>query len=176
MESLTREIADCVVERFEASNLQDDIAARVVARMQAQIAVEHDISARVVERVKAWRIGVTVLGFLLGLFVGLYASRLPVGLTADLLACPYNYNKLDTKYALELASKKTQLVSKKTQLVELESKCALELASKYTQLGEVEWKLGVLVLYNQRLMLEVDGLTTSNLKKCTWDVNDMLWV
>ena len=52
---------------------------------------------RVVERVKAWRIGVTVLG-LLGLFVGLYSSRLPVGLTVDLMACPYNYNKLDTKY------------------------------------------------------------------------------
>jgi hypothetical protein len=123
----------------------------------------------VVERVKAWRIGVTVLGFLLGLFVGLYASRLPGGLTADLLACPYNYNKLDTKYALELEAKTTQLV-------ELESKCALELASKYTQLAELEWKLGVLVLYNQRLMLEVDGLTTSNLKKCSWGVNDMLWV
>ena len=169
MESLTREIADCVVERFEASNLQDDIAACVVTRMQAQIAVEHDISARVVERVKAWRIGVTVLGFLLGLFVGLYASRLPVGLTADLLACPYNYNKLDTKYALELASKTTQLAV-------LESKYTLELESKYTQLAELEWKLGVLVLYNQRLMLEIDGLTTSNLKKCTWGVNDMLWV
>ena len=151
MESLTREIADCVVERFEASNLQDDIAARVVARMQAQIAVEHDISARVVERVKAWRIGVTVLGFLLGLFVGLYASRLPAGLTADLMACPYNYNKLDTKYALVLASKQTQL-------------------------AELESKLDALVLDNQRLMFEVDGLTTSNLKKCTWGVNDMLWV
>ena len=169
MESLTREIADCVVERFAASNLQDDIAACVVTRMQAQIAVEHDISARVVERVKTWRIGVTVLGFLLGLFVGLYASRLPVGLTADLLACPYKYNKLDTKYALELASKKTQLAV-------LESKYTLELESKYTQLAELEWKLGVLVLYNQRLMLEVDGLTTSNLKKCAWGVNDMLWV
>ena len=169
MESLTREIADCVVDHFAASPLQDDIAARVVARMQAQIAVEHDISARVVERVKAWRIGVTVLGFLLGLFVGLYASRLPVGLTADLLACPYNYNKLDTKYALELASKKTQIA-------ELESKHTLELESKYTQLAELEWKLGVLVLYNQRLMLEIDGLSTSNLKKCTWDVNDMLWI
>ena len=158
MESLTREIADCVVERFEASNLQDDIAARVVARMQAQIAVEHDISARVVDRVKAWRIGVTVLGFLLGLFVGLYASRLPVGLTADLLACPYNYNKLDTKYALALEAKQTQLASKQTQLAELES------------------KLGVLVIDNQRLMLKLDGHSTSNLEKCICGVNDMLWV
>jgi hypothetical protein len=152
MESLTREIADCVVGRFAASALQDDIAERVVARMQAQIAVERH------ERVKAWRVGVNVLGFLLGLFVGLYASRLPGGLTADLMACPYNYNKLDTKYALELEAKTTQLASKQTQLVELES------------------KLGVLVMDNQRLMLKLDGLSTSNLEKCSWDVNDMLWV
>jgi hypothetical protein len=152
MESLTREIADCVMGRFAASALQDDIAERVVARMQAQIAVERH------ERVKAWRVGVNVLGFLLGLFVGLYASRLPGGLTADLMACPYNYNKLDTKYALELESKMTQLASKQTQLVELES------------------KLGVLVMDNQRLMLKLDGLSTSNLEKCSWDVNDMLWV
>jgi hypothetical protein len=168
MESLTREIADCVVDRFAASPLQDDITARVVTRMQAQIAVEHDISARVVERVKAWRIVVTVLG-LLGLFVGLYSSRLPVGLTVDLMACPYNYNKLDTKYALELEVKKTQLAV-------LESKYTLELESKHMQLAELEWKLCVLVLYNQRLMLEVDGPTTSNLKKCTCGVNDILWV
>ena len=172
MESLTREIADCVVARFAASNLQDDIAGRVVARMQAQIAVEHDISARVVERVKAWRIGVTVLGFLLGLFVGLYASRLPAGLTADLMACPYNYDKLDTKYALELASKQTQLAELESTLA---SKHA-QLVSKQTQLAELESKFDALVLDNQRLMLEVDGLTTSNLKKCTWGVNDMLWV
>ena len=152
MESLTREIADCVMGRFAASALQDDIAERVVARMQAQIAVERH------ERVKAWRVGVNVLGFLLGLFVGLYASRLPGGLTADLMACPYNYNKLDTKYALELEAKTTQLASKQTQLVELES------------------KLGVLVMDNQRLMLKLDGLSTSNLEKCSWDVNDMLWV
>jgi hypothetical protein len=152
MESLTREIADCVMDRFAASALQDDIAERVVARMQAQIAVERH------ERVKAWRIGINVLGFLLGLFVGLYASRLPGGLTADLMACPYNYNKLDTKYALELEAKTTQLASKQTQLVELES------------------KLGVLVMDNQRLMLKLDGLSTSNLEKCSWDVNDMLWV
>ena len=152
MESLTREIADCVMGRFAASALQDDIAERVVARMQAQIAVERH------ERVKAWRVGVNVLGFLLGLFVGLYASRLPGGLTADLMACPYNYNKLDTKYALELEAKMTQLASKQTQLVELES------------------KLGVLVMDNQRLMLKLDGLSTSNLEKCSWDVNDMLWV
>ena len=172
MESLTREIADCVVARFAASNLQDDIAGRVVARMQAQIAVEHDISARVVERVKAWRLGVTVLGFLLGLFVGLYASRLPAGLTADLMACPYNYDKLDTKYALELASKQTQLAELESNLA---SKHA-QLVSKQTQLAELESKLDVIVLDNQRLMLEVDGLKTSNLKKCTWGVNDMLWV
>lgn len=152
MESLTREIADCVMGRFAASALQDDIAERVVARMQAQIAVERH------ERVKAWRVGVNVLGFLLGLFVGLYASRLPGGLTADLMACPYNYNKLDTKYALELEAKTTQLASKQTQLVELES------------------KLGVLVMDNQRLMLKLDGFSTSNLEKCSWDVNDMLWV
>ena len=155
MESLTREIADCVVGRFAASTLQDDIAGRVVARMQAQIAVEHH------ERVKSWRVGVTVLGFLLGfllgLFVGLYASRLPGGLTADLLACPSNYNRLDTKYALELASKQTQLASKQTQLAELES------------------KLGVLVIDNQRLMLKLDGHSTSNLEKCICGVNDMLW-
>jgi hypothetical protein len=152
MESLTREIADCVVGRFAASALQDDIAERVVARMQAQIAVERH------ERVKAWRVGVNVLGFLLGLFVGLYASRLPGGLTSDLMACPYNYNKLDTKYALELEAKTTQLASKQTQLVELES------------------KLGVLVMDNQRLMLKLDGPSTSNLEKCIWGVNDMLWV
>jgi len=152
MESLTREIADCVVDRFAASNLQDDIAGRVVARMQAQIAVEH------IERVKAWRIGVNILGFLFGLFLGLYARRLPGGLTADLLACPYNYDKLDTKYALELASKHAQLASKQTQLAELES------------------KLGVLVIDNQRLMLKLDGHSTSNLEKCICGVNDMLWV
>ena len=152
MESLTREIADCVVGRFAASPLQDDIAARVVARMQAQIAVEH------IERVKAWRLGVNILGFLFGLFVGLYASRLPVGLTADLLASPYNYNRLDTKYALELEAKTTQLTSKQTQLVELEA------------------KLGVLVMDNQRLMLNLDDPSTSSLEKCIWGVNDMLWV
>ena len=152
MEDLTREIADCVVDRFAASNLQDDIAGRVVACMQFQIAVEHH------ERAKAWRIGVTVLGFLLGLFVGLYASRLPGGLTADLLACPYNYNRLDTKYALELEAKTTQLASKQTQLVELEA------------------KLGVLVMDNQRLMLNLDEPSTSSLEKCIWGVNDMLWV
>ena len=151
MESLTREIADCVVGRFAASNLQDDIAGRVVARMQAQIAVEHH------ERVKAWRIGVNILGFLFGLFVGLYASRLPAGLTADLLACPYNYDKLDTRYALALEAKQTQLASKQTQLAELES------------------KLGVLVIDNQRLMLKLDGHSTSNLETCICGVNDMLW-
>lgn len=163
MDDLTREIADCVVARFAASNLQDDIAARVVTRMQAQIAVEH------IERVKAWRIGVNVLGFLFGLFLGLYASRLPVGLTADLMACPHNYNKLDTRYALALEAKQTQLA-------ELEAKYALELASKHTQLAELEAKLGVLVIDNQRLMLKLDGLSTSSLEKCTWGVNDMLWV
>ena len=152
MESLTREIADCVVGRFAASTLQDDIAGRVVARMQAQIAVEHH------ERVKSWRIGVNVIGFLLGLFVGLYASRLPGGLTADLLACPYNYNRLDTKYALELEAKTTQLASKQTQLAELEA------------------KLGVLMMDKQRLMLELLKPSTSNLEKCIWGVNDMLWV
>ena len=145
MESLTREIADCVVDRFAASNLQDAIAGRVVARMQAQIAVEH------IERVKAWRVGVNVLGFLFGLFLGLYASRLPAGLTADLLACKHNYNKLDTRYALALEAKQAQL------------------ASKQTQLAGCEAKLGVLVIDNQRLML-------SSLEKCTWGVNDMLWV
>ena len=150
MESLTREIADCVVGRFAASPLQDDIAERVVTRLQQQFAVEHSISARVVERVKAWRIGVNVLGFLLELFVGMYASRLPVGLTSKLMACPYNYDRLDTKFTLELESKKTQL-------------------------AELESKLGALVLDNQRLMLEVDGLTNSNRKKCMWGLNDMLW-
>ena len=159
MESLTREIADCVVGRFAASTLQDDIAGRVVARMQAQIAVEHH------ERVKAWRIGINVLGFLLGLFVGLYASRLPGGLTADLLACPYNYNRLDTKYALELEAKTVQI-----------AELAAKLASKQTQVVELAAKLDVLMMDNQRLMLELDGPSTSNLEKCIWGVNDMLWV
>jgi hypothetical protein len=169
MESLTREIADCVVDRFAASNLQDDIAMRVVARMQVQVTLdrhtaimEGQIAVEQHERVKAWRVGVTVLGFLLGfllgLFVGLYASRLPGGLTADLLACPSNYNRLDTKYALELASKQTQLASKQTQLAELEA------------------KLGVLMMDNQHLMLELLKPSTSNLEKCIWGVNDMLWV
>jgi predicted RNA-binding Zn ribbon-like protein len=176
MESLTREIADCVVDRFAASNLQDDIAGRVVARMQVQVTLdrhtaimEGQIAVEQHERVKAWRVGVTVLGFLLGfllgLFVGLYASRLPGGLTADLLACPSNYNRLDTKYALELASKQTQLASKQTQL-----------ASKQTQLAELEAKLGVLMMDNQHLMLELLKPSTSNLEKCIWGVNDMLWV
>ena len=162
MESLTREIADCVVDRFAASNLQDDIAMRVVARMQVQVTLdrhtaimEGQIAVEQHERVKAWRVGVTVLGFLLGfllgLFVGLYASRLPGGLTADLLACPSNYNRLDTKYALELASKQTQL-------------------------AELEAKLGVLMMDNQHLMLELLKPSTSNLEKCIWGVNDMLWV
>ncbi len=166
MESLTREIADCVVGRFAASALQDDITERVVARMQEQIAVERH------ERVKAWRVVVNVLGFLLGLFVGLYASRLPGGLTADLMACPYNYNKLDTKYALELEAKTTQLV-------ELEAKFASKhahLEAKQTQLLELDSKLGVLMMDNQRLMLKLDGPSTSNLEKCIWGVNDMLWV
>jgi hypothetical protein len=166
MESLTREIADCVVGRFAASNLQDDITGRVVVRIQVQIAVEHH------ERVKAWRIGVTVLGFLLGLFVGLYASRLPGGLTVDLLACPYNYNRLDTKYALELEAKTAQLAELATKLA---SKHA-QLASKETQLLELETKLGVLAMDNQRLMLELDGPSISNPEKCIWGVNDMLWV
>jgi hypothetical protein len=159
MESLTREIADCVVGRFAASNLQDDIAGRVVARMQVQIAVEHH------ERAKAWRIGVTVLGFLLGLFVGLYASRLPGGLTADLLACPYNYNRLDTKYALELEAKTAQL-----------AELAEKLASNQMQVVKLAAKLDVLMVDNQRLMLELDGPSTSNPEKCIWGVNDMLWV
>jgi hypothetical protein len=41
MESLTREIADCVVDRFAASNLQDDIAGRVVDRMRVQITLDY---------------------------------------------------------------------------------------------------------------------------------------
>ena len=164
MEDLTREIADCVVDRFAASNLQDDIAGRVVVRMQAQIAVEH------IERVKAWRIGVNILGFLFGLFLGLYASRLPVGLTADLLACPYNYDKLDTKYALALEAKQTQLAG-------LEAKCALELEVK---IGALVMNNSALALDNQRLMLEVDwfrnSTMNSNAKHWFWDLDDMLWV
>ena len=57
---------------------------------------ECTIAARVVEGVKARRIGVNALVFVLGLVVGLCASRTPVGLTSKLLACPYHYDRLDT--------------------------------------------------------------------------------
>ena len=116
--------------------------------------VEHTIAARVVEHVKARRIGVNALVFVLGLVVGLCASKTPVGLTSKLLACPYHYDRLDTKFTLELLAKNAQL-------------------------AEREAKLGVLATDNQRLVLELERLerlTNATGTHFMWAFNDMLWV
>ena len=123
--------------------------------------VEHTIAARVVEHVKARRIGVNALVFVLGLVVGLCASRTPVGLTSKLLACPYHYDRLDTKFTLEL-------LAKNAQLAELESK-----------LGALVTNNSALATDNQRLVLELERL--ERLANATgthfmWAFNDMLWV
>jgi len=129
---------------------------------------ECTIAARVVERVKARRIGVNALVFVLGLVVGLCASRTPVGLTSKLLACPYHYDRLDTKFTLELLAKDAQLsaLGADNQRLEADNQ-RLELALER-------------VLELERLealkRLEFERAANATGTHFMWAFNDMLWV
>ena len=135
--------------------------------------VDHTIAARVVERVKARRIGVNALVFVLGLVVGLCASRTPVGLTSKLLACPYHYDRLDTKFTLELLAKDAQLnalVADNERLVADNERLELALNLERLELALNLERLEAL----QRLEFERAANATGT--HFMWEFNDMLWI
>ena len=126
---------------------------------------ECTIAARVVEGVKARRIGVNALVFVLGLVVGLCASRTPVGLTSKLLACPYHYDRLDTKFTLELLAKDAQL----NALVADNQRLVADNQRLVTDNQR-------LVLELERLVLELERPANATGTHFMWAFNDMLWV